>query len=33
MLYVDVNLSADRVERIVINKGDNIQNIANNFIK
>jgi hypothetical protein len=32
MLYVDVNLSADRVERIVINKGDNIQDIANNFI-
>ena len=32
MLYVDVNLSSDRVERIIVKKGDDINNIADEFI-
>lgn len=28
MLYVDVNLSADRVERIIVRKTDNIEDVA-----
>lgn len=28
MLFVDVNLSPERIERIVVNKGDDIYEIA-----
>ena len=33
LLYVDVNLSAERMERIVIREGDDIEELAVNFIR
>jgi hypothetical protein len=32
LLYVDVNLAADRMERIVIHEGDDMDELAANFI-